>query len=114
MAKKTFKDNPALAFISPVSEEASGHESWAAATNETRMGHPQPPKQRGMARNGEKYPRINMAFTPDNLAHIQLMARVEGISATEYVNRLITSDALDKREMVEQAKKFLKGGCENG
>ena len=54
-------------------------------------------------RKGQKLPRINMAFSEENLKHIQIMGRVEGCSATEYVNRLITAD---RSEKIGTAKAF--------
>ena len=57
--------------------------------------HLQPPAQsfgeaRGtQGRKGCKLPRINMAFSPENHAHIKRTARQLGISATEYVNSLV-------------------------
>lgn len=43
-------------------------------------------------RKGQKLPRINMAFTPENHEYITKVSRQNGQSITEYVNRLIERD----------------------
>lgn len=41
---------------------------------------------------GKPLPRINMAFDPDNLHYLQIMAGFDRVSITRYVNRLIEED----------------------
>lgn len=43
-------------------------------------------------KKGKKLPRINMAFTTENHTYIKKRSRQEGMSITEYVNRLIDDD----------------------
>lgn len=43
-------------------------------------------------RKGQKLPRINMGFTPENHEYITRVSRQNGQSITEYVNRLIEKD----------------------
>ena len=51
-----------------------------------------------------------MAFSKDNLEYLKLVARIEGVSMTEYVNRLIANDSKAREAEVEAAKSVLKGG----
>lgn len=44
---------------------------------------------RTQGRKGCKAVRINMAFTPENHAYIKLMARLSGVTMTEYVNTVV-------------------------
>ena len=95
--KKSFKsNNPALSFI-------SAHD--APNTQEERETI-DPISKTTQGKKGQKLPRINMAFSPENLEHIQIMGRVMGCSATEYVNRLIAADREQRGEIVTQANKL--------
>lgn len=59
-------------------------------------------------KKGQKLPRINMAFSNDNLSYLKLIARVEGCSMTEYVNRLIAKDEENRQEEVAAFKALFK------
>ena len=88
MAKKSFKDNnPALAFISTQEAEIEQQEQEA---QRTPIAH-------------------TMAFATNNLEYLQLISRIEGVSMTEYVNRLIEADKEARKEIIEEAKKLLRG-----
>lgn len=43
-----------------------------------------------------KNPRINMAFSSDLLEYLQIMARLEGCSITQYCNNLIRKDKIER------------------
>ncbi|OHW61241.1 hypothetical protein EUAN_23980 [Andreesenia angusta] len=110
MSKKSFKDdNPALAFISVDSDSNAQevqevqHVQDAHDTQEVQEVHPTQGKK------GKKLPRINMAFSPENLEYLQLMSRLEGISITQYVNNLVAKDCTKKSDIVDKAKEILKG-----
>ena len=101
MAKKSFKDNnPALAFISTQEAEIEQQEQEAQRT---------PIAHTTQGKKGQKLPRVNMAFATNNLEYLQLISRIEGVSMTEYVNRLIEADKEARKEIIEEAKKILKG-----
>ncbi len=104
MAKKSFKDNnPALAFISTQEAEIEQQEQEAQEEQRTPIAHTTQGKK------GQKLPRVNMAFATNNLEYLQLISRIEGVSMTEYVNRLIEADKEARKEIIEEAKKLLKG-----
>lgn len=110
-AKKSFKDNnPALQFISTAASEAQQAQEEPAAYSayETHRAAGDPVSKRTQGKKGEKLPRMNMAFSPENYDHIQLMGRLVGCSATEYVNRLIAADREARGDVVEQALKLFK------
>lgn len=112
MAKKSFKvDNPALAFISaPDTHDAQD----ALDAQEVQQVHNAPEVQDApivhgtQGKRGKKHPRINMAFPADNLEYLQLISRIEGVSITEYVNRLVATDRAARATEIEQAKAILK------
>lgn len=112
--KKNFKvNNPALQFISEAGnhtqekqeaqEVYNTHEEHAAHEKAQQIG------KTTQGRKGHHLPRINMAFSEDNLRHIRIMGRIEGCSATEYVNRLIMADRAKQAETLKKAAQILKG-----
>ena len=104
MAKKNFKNiNPAMAFISDTSD----------TQNEPNAQYVQhDPKVQNthltQGRKGQKLPRINMAFSIENLEYLQIISRIEGKSITEYVNTLIRADSSNRADEIKQAKSVLK------
>jgi hypothetical protein len=100
MSKKNFKNNPALAFISPheatheVTCESAQYNTQETAqeeipfipSNNTRKGY-----IRTQGRKGHKKPRINLAFDSDAfLNEIRIRAKREGKSITQFVNEAVT------------------------
>ena len=55
-----------------------------------------------------KRQRFNMEYDPGNLEHLQIMARIEGVSITAYTNRLIAADREAKAATVAKFKKALQ------
>ena len=100
MSKKNFKDdNPALAFISGGRGTHDTHDVQEVhASREPTQG-----------RKGKKLPRINMAFSQDNLEYLRLISRIEGVSMTEYVNQLLEVDKEEKSAVLGKARRVLKG-----
>lgn len=99
MAKKTFKDNPALQFITAAdgSEEAAEDQSRAAAQQITE----QPPA--GYRLNPLyvelKTKRLQLVIPPSTYTELKAAAAAAGISANEYCNRAIKAAILkDKGE----------------
>jgi predicted DNA binding CopG/RHH family protein len=98
---KSFKDNnPAMQFINP--QEAQQEQDTQEA-QEVHLTHGT------QGRKGQKLPRINMAFAQENLNYLQIIARIEGVSITEYVNRLVKADHAARADELERAKDILKG-----
>ena len=57
-------------------------------------------------RKGLKAPRINMAFTPEMYEYIQTMARVSGMTLTDFVNLAMKQHKEEHKDLYEQAVKF--------
>jgi len=108
MTKKSFKDNnPALAFINvPEAQETQ----QGRDTQEAQQTPRTPIAHTTQGKKGRKLPRINMAFATTNLEYLQIISRIEGVSVTEYVNRLIEADKEARKDIVEKAEKILKRG----
>ena len=98
MLGKRFKD--AAAAAQPVYNTLIGSASTAQEEQETYS------TQNTQGRKGEKLPRINMAFSPQNLEYLRVMAGIRGISITKYVNALIERDREQNGETFEAAKKL--------
>lgn len=93
MAKKTFKDNPALQFISSkgAEEEAPTQEAQPEAL--PPIGHGKPPK--GYKLNPlyveVKSKRVQLILQPSLVERVKAKAAENGLSVNEYISR-----ALDK------------------
>lgn len=59
-------------------------------------------------RKGLKLPRINLAFAPDNYDYVQIMARVTGVSMTEFVNLALRQHMEEHKDLYEKAIEFRK------
>lgn len=77
--------------------EATPEEAQARASNLKTQG-----------RKGCKAVRINMAFTPENHDFIKVMARLKGVTMTEFANYAITQYREEHNELYEQAKAFIE------
>lgn len=91
MSKKSFKDNPALAFIN--SQEHTQEDTQAPTTEPIHEAAPPAERQgyiRTQGRKGHKKPRINLAFDSDTfLDKIRTRAEREGKSITQFVNEAV-------------------------
>jgi predicted DNA binding CopG/RHH family protein len=100
MIKKNFKsNNPVLAFINTQNEDEAQN---------VQEVHEVPISHSTQGRKGKKLPRVNMAFSESNFEYLHLISRIEGVSLTEYVNRLIEKDMKSKNGIIEEAKNILK------
>ena len=98
---KQFKD--AAAAAQPVYNTLIG--STYDTQQEHEVHHTQDaPNTQG--RKGAKLPRINMAFSPQNLEYLRVMAGIHGMSITKYVNTLIERDREQNKETFDTAKKL--------
>lgn len=59
-------------------------------------------------RKGLKLPRINLAFAPDTYEYVQIMARVTGVSMTEFVNLALRQHMEEHKDLYEKAIEFRK------
>lgn len=85
---------------------AKNQKSFGAASGffstekESKPQANEPERQPGMTlestqgRKGQKLPRINMAFTPENHEYIKRVSRQNGMSVTQYINELIEQDKI--------------------
>lgn len=75
-------------------------------TKEERDKYMQSLKTSG--RKGVKLPRINMAFTPENLEYIKCMGRVTGGGMTGFLNLIVHQHAAEHADIYERALQFQK------
>ncbi|MCL2775598.1 MAG: hypothetical protein FWD71_19970 [Oscillospiraceae bacterium] len=114
MPNKNFKDinNPAMAYISntqDVQEELNEQDVQDTQVAYNTQRAPGAHNVQNTQRiKGQKLPRINMAFSPGNLEYLQIISRIEGVSITEYVNRLIIIDRSSRESEIKKAKAILK------
>ena len=65
-------------------------------------------KQTAQSEKKPKLPRINMEFSNGNHDYLKIISRIEGVSITEYVNKLIAEDKTRRADEIEKAKTILK------
>ena len=94
MTKKTFTTSEALNYLTPKTQDEQAtpktqEKQYTQVTQRTRV---------------QKLPRVNMAFSEDNLEHLHIMSRIVGGSITAYVNKLIEAD---RKTQAARVKQFL-------
>lgn len=100
---KQFKS--AAAAASPVYNQIIGTKQEAQEQDTYEVQYVQE-AQSTQGKKGMKQPRINMAFTPENLSYLRIMAGIKGISITKYVNDLILQDREKKADTYNEAKRI--------
>lgn len=58
-------------------------------------------------KKGQKLSRFHAAFSPENHAYLRDISRIEGMSATEYLDRLVGLDRVTKQGIINQVKSAL-------
>ncbi len=99
MARKSFKDNPAMRFISHPEINFDNETGPAARPLES------PPAAQAVSPGprGHDHSRINLAFSPEDFQYLQDIARQDGLSITEYLNRLISADRKTRVDELKRA-----------
>ncbi|MBB2184771.1 hypothetical protein H0486_18100 [Lachnospiraceae bacterium MD1] len=64
--------------------------------------------QQTQGKKGFKMQRINMAFTPDNIDFIRIMAKIKGQTMTQFVNSILDQEREAKEEVYQEAKKLIE------
>ncbi|NLN87096.1 MAG: hypothetical protein GX133_05765 [Syntrophomonadaceae bacterium] len=98
MTRKNFKDNPAMKFINRPRSQLESIDNGGAARS-------LPAEPVGAPNSGPSNPgisRINLAFSPDDFQYLQTIARQDGLSMTEYLNRLISADRKDRMDELKR------------
>lgn len=64
--------------------------------------------QQTQGKKGFKMQRINMAFTPDNMDFIRIMAKIKGQTMTQFVNGVLDQEREAKEDIYQEAKKLIE------
>jgi len=108
MAKKSFADkNPALQYLTQDHPEGSPQHTHDVPEPHREDSAPKTPG--GYKETGRRLPRFNLALPAERIKYLQLASRIDGVSVTEYINRLITADREARAGELERAKAILKG-----
>lgn len=118
-AKKDFgslNTNPVFAaIVEKAAEPQPAQDSSNAAepaTHKDRKTYSEAEKAEFMAelkttgRKGCKLPRINLALTPAIHDYVRTMARVQGITITEFINNIIAEYMAENKDIYEKAIEF--------
>lgn len=65
-------------------------------------------RQEEKGREKKKLKRINMAFSDDNYSYITIMARIKGLSITDFVNEILTESRAKNGAVYDKAVELLK------
>lgn len=65
-------------------------------------------RQEEKGREKKKLKRINMAFSDDNYSYITIMARIKGLSITDFVNEILTESREKNGAVYDKAVELLK------
>lgn len=86
-------------FISdPNAENAQGVQSEQDTQQEPKPTHIR----------GQKLPRINMAFTHENLDYLRSVSKLKGTSITQYVNDLVYADKVSKGDKLGEIQELIE------
>lgn len=99
MSKKNINIGAADRFISNKKNE-NKHSAYSAQLKQK--------KTKPTNKKGQKLPRINIAFTNENLDYLQRISKLEDTSITQYVNDLIHEDLKDRINNLEKAEEVFK------
>ena len=105
---KGFKN--AAAQAKPVYGTVIGSTQEVQQEQEVQRPEATPEVAQTQGRKGAKLPRINMAFTPQNLEYLRIMAGLRGQSVTRYVNALVEQDMELNRAAYDAAKRLAGNG----
>ncbi len=84
---------------------------FSGAAEEQKGGEPggsTPQGSDGGRMRAQKLPRINMAFTEENLEYLHIMSAVTKKSITRYVNDLIQEQRESQGDAIIQLKRIMK------
>ena len=111
--KKSFKiDNPAMNFISKpkiLKEQDVFKKQEVQFTQEDTKKNKKIPigKTTQGNKKGEKLPRVNMAFSNENLDYLRIMSKITDTSMAGYIDRLLIEDRKSKKHIYKRAKEFI-------
>ena len=101
MTKKTFTTSEALNYLTPKTQDE--HDTQQAHNEQVTLKTQEKQYTQVTQRTRvQKLPRVNMAFSEDNLEHLHIMSRIVGGSITAYVNKLIEADRETQAARVKQ------------
>jgi hypothetical protein len=64
--------------------------------------------RRTQGRKGLKMPKMNMSFTPSNMEYLRVMAGVNGMTVTRFMNYIIEQHAATNAERYKKAKELMR------
>lgn len=90
MAKEFNISNPALAFITPQTQQT--HE-----THETQQTH-----------ETHKTKRFNAKFKVENYKHLSLVSKLHDMTMTEYLDSLLEADRIKREQEIAAVKEIIR------
>lgn len=112
MSKKSLKENnPVAQIISPLqkTQETQTTQEVQKVPDVQAGQNVQASQETKLAKDKQwqkkkKLPRANKVFSKDNLQYLKTVAQIEGVSISEYINRLVTADQANRANELERSK----------
>lgn len=106
MAKKNFEDVNTSAMFETMDEamQAPARKERRQPGEHELMTAKEKLKTNGL--KGGKLPRINMAFTPSNYDYISSMAKLCGMTLTQFVNEALERDRVRNQDTYDKVRDF--------
>lgn len=112
IAAATAEPLPGQITIEGAGVEAEQEAERTTEPRKARKGYTQTEKAQFMdtlqtaGRKGCKLPRINLAFSPQVYDYVRTMARVQGVTITEFCNKIMQQHMEENRAIYEKAIEF--------
>lgn len=106
MAKKNFEDVNTNALFETMDEAMQAPERKERRQPGQHEMQTAKENLRTVGLKGAKLPRINMAFTPSNYDYISAMAKLCGMTLTQFVNEALERDRLRNQDTYDKVRDF--------
>lgn len=97
MATKSFKDNPALQFISTAEPEEGRQEGWEPMPQTSSTGKPPVGYKVNPLYVETKSRRLQLVLQPSLYERVKAGATAAGLSVNEYVHQILDNATRDER-----------------
>lgn len=110
MSPKDFKrlGSAAMAFISQDAQKEQEEQNVQDELEEQEDREELPISKLSQGKKGKKLPRRNIAFSPQNYEYLTIVRGLEGVTCSEYINRLLIADRNARKDFIDQMQGLLK------
>lgn len=92
----------------PFKAQEATKEQLEAIVNQMQAQIEAAEARRTQGRKGLKMPKMNMSFTPSNMDYLKVMAGLNGMTVTRFVNYIIEQHAAANAERYQKARELIR------